>query len=60
MRTIVLLGMAMLAGGCTVTDREDRARYYTAAEIDAITSSMQCRQTARNLLQLMRCDTWRR
>jgi hypothetical protein len=50
--------MAVLMSGCVVTDRE--ARYYTAADIDAITSQMECRQNARNYLQMARCDTWRR
>jgi uncharacterized lipoprotein YmbA len=58
MKTIIVLGMAVLLSGCIVTDRE--VRYYTAADIDAITSQMECRAIARNYLQLARCDTWRR
>lgn len=54
MRAIVVLGMAMLMSGCIVIDRE--VRFYTAADVDAITSQMECRQVARNLLEIARCD----
>lgn len=58
MRAIIALGMAMLMSGCIVIDRE--VRFYTAADVDAITSQMECRQIARNLIEIARCDTWRR
>jgi len=58
MRGIILLGMALLMGGCVVSDREQL--FYTRAEIDAITIRMECKQMARNYLQLSRCDTWLR
>ena len=57
MRAVIVLGMALLMSGCIVTDRE--ARFYTASEIDAITARMECRQVARNYLEITRCDTWR-
>ena len=56
---IILLGMlALTLSGCIVTDRE--ALYYTRADVDAITSAIECRQLARTLVQVARCDTWRR
>jgi hypothetical protein len=58
MKTLIVLGMAVLMSGCVVIDRE--ARFYTAADVDAITAQMECRQNARNYLQMARCDTWRR
>jgi hypothetical protein len=57
MRTMLLL-LTVTLGGCMVTDRE--AIYYTRADIDAITAAQECRALARNLLQIARCDTWRR
>jgi hypothetical protein len=58
MRTIVLGMLTIMLGGCVVTDRE--ALYYTRADVDAITSAIECRQLARTLVQVARCDTWRR
>jgi hypothetical protein len=52
---IVLLTLA----GCSITtDREQL--YYTRSDVDAITTGIQCRQLARNLVEISRCDTVRR
>jgi hypothetical protein len=49
---------AVLLSGCIVTDRE-AAMFYTRADVDAITAEMQCKQLARNLVQISRCETRR-
>ena len=56
---VILLGMlALVLSGCMVTDRE-AALFYTRADVDAITAEMQCKQLARNLVQVARCETRR-
>jgi hypothetical protein len=58
---IVVLLMGLALGGC-VTDREEGAllaRYYERAEVDAITATMACKQTARTLVQIARCEVRR-
>jgi len=49
-------------GGC-LTIEEQRAidetyrfRYYTRAEVDAINAAIVCRDLARNLVQIARCN----
>jgi hypothetical protein len=34
-------------------------RYYTRAEVDAINAEIECRQLARNLVQIARCGVRR-
>jgi hypothetical protein len=58
MKTVLLGMLALALSGCMVTDRE--AIYYTKADVDAITAAIECRQLARTLVQVTRCDTWRR
>jgi hypothetical protein len=44
--------------GC-ITDREEGAllaSYYNRAEVDAINAQMACKQAARNLVQIARCE----
>jgi uncharacterized lipoprotein YmbA len=57
MRVLMLGMLALVLTGCVVTDRE--ALYYTRADIDAITSTIECKQLARNLVQVARCETRR-
>lgn len=59
--SIVLLTWLTMCG-CTLTDgASDRdPRYYTRSDIDAITAGIECRQLARTLVQISRCDTVRR
>jgi len=52
-----VLPIALLLSGC-ITDRE-AALFYTRADVDAITADMQCKQLARNLVQVARCETRR-
>jgi hypothetical protein len=58
MKMIMFGLLALVLSGCVVTDRE--ALYYTRSDIDAITVSIECKALARNLVQIARCDTWRR
>lgn len=53
MKALALL-LTLLLGGCIVTDREQL--YYTRADVDAINARTQCRELARNLVQVSRCD----
>ena len=56
---IVLIALPL--AGC-VTDREEGAllaRYYERAEVDAITAQMACKQAARTLVQIARCEVRR-
>jgi hypothetical protein len=58
----MLLGMLALLSGCVTTDREVSAyleRYYTRAEVDAIDAEIACKQLARNLVQIARCQNRR-
>jgi len=58
MTRLAMLGMlAALLGGCVVTDREQL--YYTRADVDAITAGIQCRNMARSLVQVSRCEVRR-
>jgi hypothetical protein len=66
MTYLALLGILMTVlvtlGGCVTTDREVSAwldRYYTRAEVEAINAEMACKQLARNLVQVARCNTRR-
>jgi hypothetical protein len=49
--------------GCVTTgDREFDAimsAYYTRADIDALNAQMACKQAARNLVQIARCEVRR-
>jgi hypothetical protein len=56
---LLLIVLPLLLSGCVTTDREVSAyleRYYTRAEVDAISAEMACRQLARNLVQVARCN----
>ena len=57
MRLIVLALLGMALGGCVITDREQI--YYSRADVDAINAEAQCKQLARNLVQISRCETRR-
>jgi hypothetical protein len=54
-KAILLVLAAVALSGCMVTDRE--ATYYTRAEIDAMAARMECRATARTIIQIYRCDS---
>ena len=58
MKAIAFTLLALSLSGCMVADRE--TLYYSRADVDAITSAIECRQLARTLVQVARCDTWRR
>ena len=53
-KILLLVLTAMTLSGCMVTDRE--AVYYTRAEIDAMAARIECRATARTIIQIYRCD----
>jgi hypothetical protein len=58
----LLIILPLLLGGCVTTDREVSAyldRYYTRADVDAINAETACRQLARNLVQVSRCQVRR-
>ena len=57
MRLIVLALLGMALGGCVITDREQI--YYSRADVDAINAEMSCKQLAKNLVQIARCETRR-
>jgi hypothetical protein len=62
MRAALLLGISLALSGCVTTDREVTAyleRYYSRAEVDAINAQISCRQLARNLVQIARCNNGR-
>ena len=46
--------LALVLGGCVVTDRE--TLYYSRADVDALNARSECRLLARNLVQIARCD----
>jgi hypothetical protein len=53
-----IVPIALMLSGCMVTDRE-AALFYSRADVDAITAEMQCKNIARNLVQIARCETRR-
>jgi hypothetical protein len=56
---MLLIVLPLLLSGCVTTDRDVDAylaRYYSRGEIDAINAEMACRQLARNLVQIARCN----
>ena len=56
---LAVLSLSVALSGCVTTDREVSAyleRYYTRAEVDAINAEIACRQLARNLVQIARCN----
>lgn len=57
MRLMMLGMLALVLTGCVVTDRE--ALYYTRADVDAITATIECKQLARSLVQMARCEVRR-
>jgi hypothetical protein len=54
MRTIILGVIGVLLSSCIATTREPIV--YTQTEIDAINARIQCKQLARNLVQISRCE----
>jgi hypothetical protein len=58
MRMLVAAIVTLITAGCMITDREQV--YYTRADVDAITAGIECRQLARTIVQVARCDTARR
>jgi hypothetical protein len=60
MRALIIV-LPLLLGGC-ITDREEGAflsGYYSRADVDAITAQMACKQAARTLVQVARCEVRR-
>lgn len=56
------LGLVLLLGGCTITDRIDRPLaldVYSRADVDAITAVAACKSAARTLVQIARCEVRR-
>jgi len=53
-KAVMLVLAAAALSGCMVTDRE--ATYYTRSEIDAMAARIECRATARTIIQIYRCD----
>jgi hypothetical protein len=62
---MLLLGMLAVAlSGCMITDDRDYdsrflARFYSRSEVDAINTQIVCKQAARSLLQVARCEVRR-
>jgi hypothetical protein len=57
----LIIALPLLLGGC-ITDREEGAflsGYYSRADVDAITAQMACKQAARTLVQVARCEVRR-
>lgn len=62
MSKLVMLGMLAVLSGC-VTDQDVNllaSNYYSRSDVDAITAQAQCKALARTLVQIARCDTWRK
>jgi hypothetical protein len=60
-RTALIIVLPLMLAGC-ITDREEGAflsSYYTRADIDAITATMACKNAARSLVQIARCEVRR-
>lgn len=58
---LLMLGLiAASLGGCMITDdREENrllSRFYSRADVDALTAQMVCKQAARTLVQIARCE----
>jgi len=57
-----LLLLPLLLTGCLTLEEQRqvdemyRFRYYTRAEVDAINAAIVCREQARNLVQIARCN----
>jgi len=52
---VLVMGMLVLSlGGCLATTRE--ALVYSRAETDAINAEAACKQMARTLVQISRCE----
>ena len=61
-RAVVLALLTLTLSGCVTTDREVTAyldNYYSRADVDAINAEMACKQLARNLVQIARCQARR-
>ena len=57
----LILIAPLLLGGC-ITDREEGAflsGYYSRADVDAITAQMACKNAARTMVQIARCEVRR-
>jgi len=54
MKIIVVLGMISFLGGCMLTTRDPVG--VTQTELDAINARIQCKQLARTLVQISRCE----
>jgi hypothetical protein len=55
----IILAVLPLAGCVTTDDNGLRAMladHYTRADVDAINAEMACKQLARNLVQIARCE----
>jgi hypothetical protein len=64
MSKALLIVLLLMLTGC-ITDQDtvyfDRylASYYSRADVDAINAEIVCKQAARNLVQIARCETRR-
>jgi hypothetical protein len=57
-----MLALPLMLTGCVTTDREVSdylAAYYSRADVDAINAEMACKQQARTLVQIARCEVRR-
>ena len=62
MRKALLIALPLLLTGC-ITDREKGALlsgYYSRADVDAINAQIVCKQAARTVVQVARCEVQRR
>ena len=50
----IVLGMALFLGGCLLTTRDPIG--ITQSELEAINARAECKQLARTLVQIARCD----
>jgi hypothetical protein len=62
-KALLIVPLLMLTGCITDQDTAyfDRylASYYSRADVDAINAEIVCKQAARNLVQIARCETRR-
>jgi hypothetical protein len=56
MKICILTILTLLISGCTIIDRTDRELFYTRSEMDAIALGIHCRNNARTLVQIARCQ----
>jgi hypothetical protein len=60
-KAVLILLLALPLAGC-ITDREEGAflaGYYSRADVDALNATIACKQAARTLVQIARCEVRR-